>query len=375
MLHDGVAAGGDRARAANYVSAVGADGGAVLLRDEQTGETFPFSAKIVVNTSGPWTDLTNDALGVPTHFMGGTKGSHIVLDSPELLDATRGNEIFFEHSDGRIVLIYPLKGRVMVGTTDIDADPRTPSVCTDDEIEYFFELISHVFPDITVDRSQIVYTFSGIRPLPRHDDMAPGFVSRDYRIEEGTLGGVPMLSLVGGKWTTFRALAENLGGKVLEHLGVSRTVDTTTLAIGGGRDYPRTQRARATWVADNAQGHSAALTDRMLERYGTRAVDVLAAIPVGAEDLPDLPGYYAAELAHLAATEQVVTLADLLFRRTSLAFVGGLDRAGLVALADAVAPALGWDQAEAERQVESVVAQLRESHRVDIETRHLAPAH
>ena len=117
--------------------------------------------------------------------MGGTKGSHIVLDNPELLEATGGREIFFENDDGRIVLIYPLKGKVMVGTTDLEHDMREPAVCTEEEVDYFFELVAHVFPAIPVDRSQIVYRFSGVRPLPRHDDTQPGFVSRDYRIEPG----------------------------------------------------------------------------------------------------------------------------------------------------------------------------------------------
>src|SRR5690606_24372508 len=154
--------------------------------------------------------LTNEALGLSTHYLGGTKGSHIVLNHPELLAATGGREIFFEHSDGRVVLIYPLKGRVMVGTTDIAADPREPSVLTDEEVSYLFDLVAHVFPDIRVTREQIVFSFSGIRPLPRHDDTLPGFVSRDYRIEHDRLAHAHLLSLVGGKWTTFRALAEHL---------------------------------------------------------------------------------------------------------------------------------------------------------------------
>jgi len=65
--------------------------------------------------SGPWTDLTNASLGQPTAYLGGTKGSHIVMDNPELLQACHGREIFFENSDGRIVLMYPLLGRVLVG--------------------------------------------------------------------------------------------------------------------------------------------------------------------------------------------------------------------------------------------------------------------
>ena len=82
--------------------------------------------------------------------MGGTKGSHIVLDHPELLDACQGREIFFEHTDGRIVLIYPMGDRVLVGTTDVDADMGEDAVCTDGEIDYFLDLIGHVFPDIPV---------------------------------------------------------------------------------------------------------------------------------------------------------------------------------------------------------------------------------
>ena len=97
-------------------------GSTVQLRDELTGEVFDFTADVIVNTTGAWVDLTNGAMGAASSFMGGTKGSHIVLDHPELLAACSGREIFFEHTDGRIVLIYPMGDRVLVGTTDVDAD-------------------------------------------------------------------------------------------------------------------------------------------------------------------------------------------------------------------------------------------------------------
>src|SRR6478752_7139542 len=160
VLRDGRAAGGDRARAANYTAAVGAQGGHVLLRDALTGAETAFAASVVINASGPWTDLTNLALGDATSHMGGTKGSHIVLDSPALLAATGGRELFFENSDGRIVLIYPLKGRVLVGTTDLEHDMADPIVCTDDEVDYFIELIGEVLPAVEVTREQIVYRFA-----------------------------------------------------------------------------------------------------------------------------------------------------------------------------------------------------------------------
>nr|WP_246286998.1 glycerol-3-phosphate dehydrogenase/oxidase [Schumannella luteola] len=365
VLHDGAVAGGDQARAVNHLEAVGAVDGTVTVRDTLTGDTFEITADLVVNTSGPWTDLTNAALGTPTKFMGGTKGSHIVLDNPELVAATKGREIFFEHSDGRIVLIYPLKGRVMVGTTDIDADPAQPVVCTEEEVDYFFDLVKHVFPKIAVDRSQIVYRFSGIRPLPRHDDTAPGFVSRDYRIEEGSLGGTPTLSLVGGKWTTFRALAEHLTNEVLERLGVERAVSTAGLAIGGGKNWPADDAARRAWVRDNAQGLDAARVEQLLERYGTRATEVISAI-AGTDDqsLVNDRAYSVGEIAHLVRAEQVVHLDDILLRRTSLAFVGGLSLDLLDEIAGIAAAELGWDDTRRTAEVDAAVTLLRDAHGV-----------
>ena len=371
VLRDGIRE--KSARAANYAPVVGSDGSSVTIRDDVTGEQFAFTADVIVNTSGPWTDITNAALGSPSRYMGGTKGSHIVLDNPALLAATRGNEIFFEAADGRIVLIYPLKGRVMVGTTDIDADPAEKTVCTDDEIDYFFGLIAQVFPDLTVERSQIVYTFSGIRPLPRHDDLAPGFVSRDYRIERDRLGDVPVLSLVGGKWTTFRALAEHLTTDVMRILGRPRRVGTTDLAIGGGAGYPRTDAQRVKWLEAHRGAHAAAFADRMLERYGTYAAEVLAALPVEQRPLEHVPGYSAEEIAFLAEREEVVTLLDLLLRRTHIAFVGGVSTEGLVEVAEAAAPALGWDREAVQAQVDETAAALLALHRIDVRTSGLAP--
>lgn len=368
VLRDGLAA-GPHARAANYVEAVGFDGG-VTVRDNATGETFTLTADLVVNASGPWTDLTNRALGTDTAFMGGTKGSHIVMDNPELLEATGGNEIFFEHEDGRIVLIYPLKGRVMVGTTDIDADPAEPAVCTEEEVDYFFDLVKHVFPDVHVDRSQIVYRFSGIRPLPGHGDTQPGFVSRDYRIVPGELDGTPLLSLVGGKLTTFRALGEQLGDAVLERIGASRTTSTAGMPIGGGRDYPKTDAARTTWLAAHSDTISRERADALLERYGTRAASVIDELDATSDTpLTNAPEYSREEIAYLVRTEQVVHLIDVLKRRTSLAFTGQVSDALLDEIAPIVASELGWDAAKAEHELEHAARILREAHGVNVTRR------
>lgn len=373
VLADGLAA-GPHARAANYLEAVGAKDGSVLVRDRETGEEFTITADVVVNASGPWTDLTNEALGQSTRYMGGTKGSHIVLDNPELAEACQGREMFFENNDGRIVLIYPLKGRVMVGTTDIEADMDVPAVCTQEEIDYFIELVAHVFPAIPVTREQIVYTFSGVRPLPHHDDTAPGFVSRDYRIVPGTvagLGDTTVLSLVGGKWTTFRALSEHLANETLSALGATRTVSTLGLPIGGGAGFPTTPQAERDWIARYGADIGAERAALLLHRYGTRASAVIEAIAAWDGDdtaLAAAPNYSRAEIDHLIRTEQVAHLSDVFLRRTSLAFTGSVTVALVHEIGEITANALGWSPERRAMEEDAFQAELADAHLVQLKS-------
>ncbi|MDZ8170992.1 glycerol-3-phosphate dehydrogenase/oxidase [Microbacterium xanthum] len=366
LVRDARAAGGDRARAVNYTAAVAIDGDQVVLEDGPTGRRIPFSAQIVINAAGPWADLVNDALGRETRYMAGTKGSHIVLDHPELLDATGGRELFFENSDGRIVLIHPLKGRVLVGTSDLEHDITEPAVCTEDEVDYFIDLIAQVLPDIAVDRSQIVYRFSGVRPLPSHEDLPPGFVSRDYRVEHGELvaGGPRLITLVGGKWTTFRASAEHLTDDTLKELGRQRSVTTRGLAIGGGKGYPADERSRQAWVERHADGVGRERAAVLLARYGTIAREVIDAIVEDDDDraLETLPDFSTGELRFLALTEDVERLADLLQRRSDLAFTGRLSREIFAEVAEAVAPVLEWDQARVGSEIARTMDQLAALH-------------
>ncbi|MET3173319.1 UNVERIFIED_ORG: glycerol-3-phosphate dehydrogenase [Arthrobacter sp. UYCu721] len=388
VLQDGEKAGqasggpeSSTARASNYLAlhslggAATQSGTTVQLRDELTGELFDFTADVIVNTTGAWVDLTNEAMGAASAFMGGTKGSHIVLDHPVLLEACKGREIFFEHTDGRIVLIYPMGDRVLVGTTDVDADMTQDAVCTDEEIEYFFNLIGHVFPDITVQREQIVYTFSGVRPLPRHDATQPGFVSRDYRIERRTpAAGAPgagtavVLSLVGGKWTTFRALAEHMANDVLAELGMERRVSTAKLAIGGGAGFPEDEAGIQKWIkAHMSAGRDADRTAALLTRYGTRAQDVIGYLDGGPDRLLHSTRELSVrELEFMAEHEQIGHLADVLIRRTSLAFRGLVTGELLNEVASVLSVPLGWDAAARTAEIRLAQHVLERFHRVQI---------
>lgn len=374
VLQDGqkAASGNDTARAANYVSVTGIGDNGVQLRDELTGESFSFTADVIVNTTGAWVDATNEALGWPSRFMGGTKGSHIVLDHPALFDACRGSEIFFEHTDGRIVLIYPMGDRVLVGTTDIRADMDEVAVCTDEEITYFFDLIKHVFPDITITRESIVYSFAGVRPLPRDEAEHPGFVSRDYRIERGDreIAGtsVPVLSLVGGKWTTFRALSEHMTNDVLAMLGHKRKISTAKLPIGGGTDFPPTETDIQAWITRHVSDDlDAARVEGLLTRYGTRATDVITYLTAGKDRvLHSTRDLSLREIEFMARHEQIGHLIDVLIRRTSLAFRGLVTAELLTEVAQALAGPLGWDTARVTQEIKHAQDVLQRFHGVPV---------
>ncbi|MBW4096114.1 MAG: glycerol-3-phosphate dehydrogenase/oxidase [Acidobacteria bacterium] len=373
VLQDGERAGGDKARASNYLAVTRVSDDGVELVDQLTGETFSFSADVVVNTTGAWVDMTNQAMGTPSSFMGGTKGSHIVLDHPQLLAACAGREIFFEHTDGRIVLIYPMGDRVLVGTTDIDADMKKDAVCTDEEIDYFFDLIGHVFPSIPVSRDSIVYSFAGVRPLPRHDETAPGFVSRDYRIErrEQIIGSrsTPVLSLVGGKWTTFRALSEHLSNDVLAELSIPRKVSTAGMSIGGGVDYPATAEGVEEWIRANvSQTLTAERVATLLTRYGTRAKNVIRYLDQEADSPVNSTSELSArELAYMVEHEQIGHLIDVLIRRTSLAFRGLVSRELLEETAQLLGGRLGWDSERRAQEIDHASDVLERFHGVQID--------
>src|SRR5688572_33215871 len=98
---------------------VGGSEATIILRDELTDEVYDIRPKLVINAAGPRIDFANRKLGVSTRFIGGTKGSHIVLKHEELRKGIGEHEFYFENSDGRLVLRYPLFDRLLVGTTDV----------------------------------------------------------------------------------------------------------------------------------------------------------------------------------------------------------------------------------------------------------------
>jgi glycerol-3-phosphate dehydrogenase len=310
---------GDHARSINYVSLTGVENGLVTLREEVSGTELVVRPQIIINAAGPWIDRTNRMLGLTTQYVGPTKGSHLVLDNPELRQAISDHEFFFENEDGRIVLIFPLFDKVMIGTSDLPISDPDSARCTDEEVDYFIGLVGRVFPGIKVSREQIVFRFSGVRPLAFTKAKNAGQITRDHHIQEDILGNIPVYSLVGGKWTSFRAFSEQATDRALAFLNQERKSNTKSLPIGGGKDSR----------------------------------------PIKTE-----PQYSREEIASMAKGEKIVHLDDLLLRRTLLAYLGQLTRPLVVELADSLGEALGWDAVQIKLEMERVITILEDNHGV-----------
>lgn len=359
------------ARALNYVSMLSGEKASIILRDELTDEAYEVHPKLVINAAGPWIDFTNRNLGLSTRYVGGTKGSHIVVDHPELRAAIDGNEFFFENKDGRIVLIFPLYDRVLIGTSDIKIENPDEARCTDEEVDYFLGLVARVFPAIKVTHEQIVFRFTGVRPLARSGAKTTGQYSRDHHIEvlsgDWTNLNFPVYSLVGGKWTSFRAFSEQVTEKALAFLGMPRQKGTGDLPVGGGHGYPRNEddyrkqiESLAAWTGLNR--------DRLkilFERYGTRTEAVANFIKRGIDEpLKSLPAYTSREIMFLVQYEKAQHLDDIILRRTMLAMLGYLTKAGLEELSDILGKSLGWSGEQKNAEVMRTLRLLADRHGV-----------
>jgi glycerol-3-phosphate dehydrogenase len=369
MIRDAEAANA-KAHAFNYLCASAGAGDTVTLTDEVTGKTYPIQPKTVINAAGPWIDFVNQAMQQPTKFIGGTKGSHLILDHPELHAATGGNEFFFENVDGRIVLIFPYMNRVMVGTTDIRIENPEEAVCTDDEIDYILSLIPKVFPTINVNRSHIVYTFSGVRPLPAADVTRTGAISRDHSIQSIPASAnlkFPIHSLVGGKWTTFRAFSEEAADVALKDIGKQRQSSTKHVAIGGGRGYPTDEQGKQNWLKRIQQKTELSLSElnKLFERYGTYAEDVATYMSAGNDaPLEQLPDYTRREIEFIARNEKVMWLEDFLQRRSLIAMLGNTNSNVIMEIAGIVAATLDWTEAQKAEAIANMLDVLKRKHRV-----------
>ena len=345
--------------------------------------TYQARASVTVNVAGPWVDQVlggSGAVSVETgangdkgRMIGGTKGSHIIVDT---FPGAPKNAIYVEaRKDGRPYFIVPWNGRYMIGTTDLRYKDSLDYVsASEDEIEYLIEETNYVIPQAGLTRDSILFTYSGIRPLPYAPAGSEGSISRSHVVYDHAKGksaaggrikvhggGSPraegLLSIVGGKLTTYRNLGRQTTNVVYKKLGVKPPKSATDRVPLPGGHTP----SLATFSADfkARSGLTDVLAERLLKLYGARAYDVLAEagddsslrMPLTANPPAVETALMGCEVLYAFRHEMAQKLADVLLRRTMAAYGPHVALDVDKAAAEVAVKHLGWSDVRARKEV------------------------
>src|SRR5213080_737967 len=338
------------ALAANYVETTALlkpDGrirGAVV-RDVLTGQTATIRAQVVVNATGPWSDRLRrlDDPHAPA-ILRLTKGAHVTVPRRRL--ANEHAVTLFSPIDGRVMFVLPWGELSYIGTTDTDADASPDALrVTAEDVTYLLRSANAAFPDAHLASNDVVSAWVGLRPLLREDHASPSQVSREHKVFESEHG---LISIAGGKLTTYRVMARDVVDRVAARLhaldGRPRAprppTDRMPLPGGEARDLEILVKTAATRVPEATARH-------LVRRYGSEAAAVLNLVDrdraLGQPIVAGRPDIWA-EVTQAVEREMAVRLSDVLVRRLHL-FYAARDQGvpATSAVADRLAAALGWD--------------------------------
>lgn len=285
--------------------------------EDASGSRRTVLARVLVNAAGPWASSLFDEVlhTAPPAHLRLVKGSHIVV--PRLYDSD--DAYILQHRDGRIVFVLPYEQHYsLIGTTDVDytGDPASVAPAYD-EITYLCDVVNEHFRT-QISPQQVVHQFAGVRPLMANGDNQAQKASRDYKLLLSADGNeAPLLSVFGGKITTFRALAEDATNQLASFLPGTGGPWTGQLVLPGG-DFSHHAGLEAKLIQEYAW-LPLPLARRYVRSYGTLCRQFLQ----GCQGLEDLgahlgAGLYGAEVDYLMQQEWARTADDILWRRTKL---------------------------------------------------------
>jgi glycerol-3-phosphate dehydrogenase len=316
------------------------------VRDAIAGATFDIRARLTLVAAGPWADLfLEQATGKPaTHQLLRSKGIHLLLPpvSISALTVEAGESHFF---------VMPWRGRTLLGTTDTEftGDPATLSV-RESDIEGLLATANRYLPSAHLKREQVQFFYAGLRPLVKEGAGGSYDVSRRAELVDHRDDGLDgLLSALGGKWTTSRALAQNVVDAAVAKLGaIARPCATATMPLPGGRfdDFEGfVKGAEKTWPGVPAIRHLAHM-------FGARLPLLLKNTRLTELARLGTSGDTGAQIAFAVEHEMALTLEDVVMRRTCLGQFGPLQPVVLDKIAAAMAAGLGWDETRKTREID-----------------------
>jgi len=327
----------------------------VRVFDAESGERFEINAAHVVNATGVWADrLRPDELRDEAELpsIRPSRGTHILIDQADLpLEAGA----IVPAGEGRSIFALPWLGRTLIGTTDSDyeADDLAHVPPSGDDVTYLLDAVNEFFStELTTE--DVVGAFAGVRPLiaPAEGKRSVD-ISRKAELFETSSG---MITITGGKLTTWRAMAEMTVDRIVEREGVEATCRTRSTSIGEPIEPELLPRVEG--VSDEAY-------EAIANRYGSAGVGVLdIAAERGVLCQPVVPGMpdILAEAVWAVRKEQARTIGDVLFRRTRLALLAGRQLAeqsnkSVAVVADLLSDELGWDAARRQQEIDDFMAE------------------
>jgi glycerol-3-phosphate dehydrogenase len=325
------------------------------VTDSVTGESWNLFARVVVNATGPFADVVRrlDSPGIQP-MIKVSSGVHLLLEGRFSPPGT--GLLIPKTEDGRVLFILPWEGKTLVGTTDEPAEVSEHPRPMEEEIDYLVHYICKYF-DLQFSRSDIRSAWSGLRPLvsnPGKADTAK--LSRDHVIEESQSG---LLTITGGKWTTYRKMASDTVDYAVKRFNLSQEngCRTDRIPLNGGADFHPDGGVQLA----EAYGMDPSITDHLNRAYGDQARSVIGFAKEGfGETLVEGYPYLEAEVLWAARHEMACRAMDVLARRTPLAL---LDKAAAGSATDRtidiMARELGWDSDRCQEELQLVQERLR----------------
>ncbi len=326
--------------------------------DVASGNHKRVTSRVVVNAAGPWVDQVLKRLRRPVRqYIGGTKGTHIIVEQfPGAPDVACYLEA---QSDGRPFFLIPWNGLLLIGTTDIriEGDPSLASV-EEREIQYLIGETCRVFPQAQLNPDKVLYTYTGVRPLPRRRTRDEGAITRRHIIKHHRRFARGFYSIIGGKLTTYRHLAEEMVDRIVRRLGINADpCATQTISLPGAmvaRDEIVRLLESVAQLSEQSRKH-------LLDVYGSRCEAVLQIIrkqPGLATAICDHSHAVGAEIVFAFEQEMATNMRDCLQRRCMAGLSADQGRSALPRAIDIAQAHLGWSSERAAREQREYLGSL-----------------